>query len=178
METYSSIFAWKIPWTEEPGGLQSMGSQRVRHNWPTEHACMHAINYKVVGISHHFSWSSPAFPSFVNRAFISRFLWRKKWLPPVLSIKSHLLSTDSGPCRSLQPHLSRFPLYFQSVLPARMSLLFFKCIEHTPASGPFHMLLPSHYRYFICLFVPHREAEAFPGILFTLSLMARIVPGI
>ena len=33
MATHSSILAWKIPWTEEPGGLQSMGSQRVRHNW-------------------------------------------------------------------------------------------------------------------------------------------------
>ena len=33
MATYSSILAWKIPWTEEPGGLQSMGSQRVRHDW-------------------------------------------------------------------------------------------------------------------------------------------------
>ena len=30
--TYSSILAWRIPWTKEPGGLQSMGSQRVRHN--------------------------------------------------------------------------------------------------------------------------------------------------
>ena len=30
MVTDSSIFVWKIPWTEEPGGLQSMGSQRVR----------------------------------------------------------------------------------------------------------------------------------------------------
>ena len=29
---HSSILAWKIPWTEEPGGLQSMGSQRVQHN--------------------------------------------------------------------------------------------------------------------------------------------------
>ena len=29
--THSSIFAWKIPWTEEPGGLQSVGSQRVGH---------------------------------------------------------------------------------------------------------------------------------------------------
>ena len=35
MATYSSILAWKIPWTEEPGGLQSMGSQRVKHNWAT-----------------------------------------------------------------------------------------------------------------------------------------------
>ena len=30
--THSSILAWRIPWTEEPGGLQSTGSQRVRHN--------------------------------------------------------------------------------------------------------------------------------------------------
>ena len=30
MATYSSILAWEIPWAEEPGGLQSMGSQRVR----------------------------------------------------------------------------------------------------------------------------------------------------
>ena len=32
METHSSTLAWKIPWTEECGKLQSMGSQRVRHN--------------------------------------------------------------------------------------------------------------------------------------------------
>ena len=36
MATYSSILAWRIPWTEEPGGLQSMGSQRIRHDWATE----------------------------------------------------------------------------------------------------------------------------------------------
>ena len=35
MATYSSILAWRIPWTEEPGGLQSMGSQRVRHDRAT-----------------------------------------------------------------------------------------------------------------------------------------------
>ena len=32
MATHSSILDWEIPWTEEPGGLQSMGSQRVRHD--------------------------------------------------------------------------------------------------------------------------------------------------
>ena len=32
MAAHSSILAWRIPWTEEPGGIQSMGSQRVRHN--------------------------------------------------------------------------------------------------------------------------------------------------
>ena len=35
MATHSSILAWRIPWTEEPGGLQSMGSQRVGHDWAT-----------------------------------------------------------------------------------------------------------------------------------------------
>ena len=32
MATHSSILAWRIPWTEDPGGLQSMGSQRVGHD--------------------------------------------------------------------------------------------------------------------------------------------------
>ena len=32
MATHSSILAWRIPWTEEAGGLESVGSQRVRHN--------------------------------------------------------------------------------------------------------------------------------------------------
>ena len=36
MATGSSILAWRIPWTEGPGGLQSMGSQRVRHNLVTK----------------------------------------------------------------------------------------------------------------------------------------------
>ena len=36
MATHSSILAWRIPWTEEPGGLQSMGSQRVRHDFVTK----------------------------------------------------------------------------------------------------------------------------------------------
>ena len=35
MASHSSILAWRIPWTDEPGGLQSRGSQRVRHDWAT-----------------------------------------------------------------------------------------------------------------------------------------------
>ena len=45
MATHSSIFAWRIPRTEEPDRLQSMGSQRVRHSWACTHAqgcqCVH-----------------------------------------------------------------------------------------------------------------------------------------
>ena len=37
MATHSRILAWKIPWIEDPGGLQSMESQRVRLDWPYRH---------------------------------------------------------------------------------------------------------------------------------------------
>ena len=36
MATHSSILAWRIPWTEEPGGLQSMGSERIGHGLATK----------------------------------------------------------------------------------------------------------------------------------------------
>ena len=53
--THSSI-AWRIPWTEEPGGLQSMGSQSVGHNQPAEH-----------------SWSSlPSVEFYSENVFLSR----------------------------------------------------------------------------------------------------------
>ena len=42
MATHFSTLAWKIPWMEEPGGLESMGSQRVRHDWVTKHTHMHS----------------------------------------------------------------------------------------------------------------------------------------
>ena len=42
---HSSILAWKIPWMEEPGGLQFMGSQRVGHNWAI------SLTYTVLGIT-------------------------------------------------------------------------------------------------------------------------------
>ena len=52
MEAHSRILAWEIPWTGKPSGLQSMGSQRVRHNLGTEHAhaccCYSAIVSKLL----------------------------------------------------------------------------------------------------------------------------------
>ena len=47
MATHSSIPAWKIPWMEEAGRLQSMGLQRVRHNWATSHTHTHYIRYTI-----------------------------------------------------------------------------------------------------------------------------------
>ena len=49
MATYSSILACRIPSTEEPGGLQSTGSQRVGHNWGTDtHTCMYISVLNIV----------------------------------------------------------------------------------------------------------------------------------
>ena len=45
MAIHSSTIAWKIPWIEEPGRLQSMGSQRVGHDWATPHS--HSVNNNV-----------------------------------------------------------------------------------------------------------------------------------
>ena len=47
MTTHSSILAWRIPWTEEPGRLQSTGSQRVRHNSVTH---FHTSSFTTPGV--------------------------------------------------------------------------------------------------------------------------------
>ena len=48
MATYSGILAWKIPWTEEPGRLQSMALQRVRHDWAHTHTHTHKGIYRQI----------------------------------------------------------------------------------------------------------------------------------
>ena len=54
----SSILAWRIRWTEEPGGLLSMGSHRVGHNW-SNLACMHALEKEMATHSSVLAWRIP-----------------------------------------------------------------------------------------------------------------------
>ena len=49
MATHSSVLAWKIPWTEESDGLQSLGSPRVRHNCAGTHRELSRLIAKMVG---------------------------------------------------------------------------------------------------------------------------------
>ena len=56
MATHSSILAWWIPWREEPGGLQSMGSQSVRHDWVTKHSTAEPDQTKVK-ITHTYAFT-------------------------------------------------------------------------------------------------------------------------
>ena len=72
MAIHSSTIAWKIPWTEEPGRLQSMGSQRIGHNWV---------------ISFHLPWWLIGKESTCQCRrcgfdhWVGKILWRKKWQP-------------------------------------------------------------------------------------------------
>ena len=64
MAAHSRILAWRVPWTEEPGGLQSTGSQRVRHDGVAEHTHTPSLR----GFSHHplqeTPTSTPAYGTF------------------------------------------------------------------------------------------------------------------
>ena len=67
MAIHSSTVAWKIPWTEEPGRLQSMGSQRLRHDWATSRHFIYVHIYDFVSA---FIFGR-AGSSFCTRAFSS-----------------------------------------------------------------------------------------------------------
>ena len=68
MATHSSILAWRIPWTEEPGGLQSTGSQRVGHDWVTSHFLSHTHTHTHT----HLHNSTESLPVFLCLLFCSR----------------------------------------------------------------------------------------------------------
>ena len=86
-DNHSSILGWKIPWTEERCGLQSIRLQRVRYNWETEHthvdcsppgSSVHGIlqarilDWVAISFSRGFSWSrDPASPALAGRFFIT-----------------------------------------------------------------------------------------------------------
>ena len=48
MATHSSILVWEIPWTEDPSGLRSMESQRVRHDWVSSSFTFHLVEEKLI----------------------------------------------------------------------------------------------------------------------------------
>ena len=59
MATHSSVLAWRIPWTEEPGGVQSLGSQRVRHDWASKHPQHRPQEPAFIPLPHSVTGSTP-----------------------------------------------------------------------------------------------------------------------
>ena len=77
MVTHSSILAWRIPWTEEPGRLQSTGSQRVRHDWATSlHFTSHGKELEFIKV-HSEIWIKKYFGP------LWPFSFRKIWSKPI-----------------------------------------------------------------------------------------------
>ena len=63
--THSSVLAWGIPWTEDPGWLWSIGSQRVRHNWTAEHTHTHS------------NWKFHTFLVVISKYTLFGLLWKQ-----------------------------------------------------------------------------------------------------
>ena len=82
--THSSILAWRIPWTEKPGGLPSMGSQRVRHNWATNSFTFSLYLIGTLGnlrsnhsstTKHQRMWNKSQYLWALFSSFIKRAIW-------------------------------------------------------------------------------------------------------
>ena len=81
MATYSSILAWEIPWTEDPGRLQSMGNQRARHNWVSDPASCSPFSEGCPGYHRSILHTiEVVFPTWLQA---SRHLWLILSCPPM-----------------------------------------------------------------------------------------------
>ena len=125
MAIYSSILAWRIPQTEEPGGLQSMGSQRVRHDWPTNTLTFHThkrhgpLQMRACNFN---SWS-----------FILNLV--HTWPScPKIPIPSYMVPTRSWP--SSLCYIYFMPYWFLSrLLFISSALICLYCYNKTPQAG-------------------------------------------
>ena len=100
----SSILAWRIPWAEEPARLQSMGSQRVRHDWVANNSnslqcvCSVAKSRPTLATPWTVARQTPPFMGFPRREYWSGLLFPPPgYLPdPGMEHRSPALQTDSG----------------------------------------------------------------------------------
>ena len=81
MATHLSILAWRIPWTEEPGGLQSMGSQRVRHDWATSTSICNLWVFLSGSDSKESARQLRRHRSHGFNPWVRKILWWRKWQP-------------------------------------------------------------------------------------------------
>ena len=101
MATHSSTLAWKVPWTEKPGNLQSMGSQRVGHNWATS---LSLSSYSMHHVKREVGW------------ILTWIVWCNLNLPPWMLVSWLLL------CRTLSDPESHLTL-LMSALASEMATL-------------------------------------------------------
>ena len=137
MATHSSILAWRIPWTEEPGGLLSMGWHRVGDDW-SDLACMHALEKDMATHSSILAWRIPG--------------TEEPGGP--LSMGSHRVGHDWSDLTAAAVKWGDFPgcgnLYLPSELPSRGT---------EPVPLPFSFFLLDYCRGLSCPFSCLRSAS-------------------
>ena len=111
--TNSSILDWKIPWTEGPGRLQSIGSHRIRHDWARawekEFAFQLSFSVQYTG-AYHFHWSSLSISS--HRIV---FLWTPQNVPTIQSVTWLLLFCILLPPILLGPSKTQSHLWVECI---------------------------------------------------------------
>ena len=127
MATHSSVLAWRIPGAEEPGGLSSTGSHRVRHDW-SDLACMHACTYLFI-----FRFFFPQIGHYRVSRRVPCAIYAQYIVLILLYIKSSF--------RIIKIKIHDFILYFFSQHSLVMLI---------PASG-LHHFSPSWVTYLTCL---------------------------
>ena len=98
MVTHSSILAWRIPWTEEPDRLQSIGSRRVGHNWVTS-LSLHFTFRELRGPPRWLRSKESAcqFRKLRRHGFnpwVGKIPWRRKWQPTPLFLPGKIPRTE------------------------------------------------------------------------------------
>ena len=93
MATHSNILAWRSPWTEKPGELQSMRSRTVGHDWVAEHALLHACLLQACYTPLH---CTPVCHTPV--CCTGNIPWRRKWHPTPVFLPEK--SMDREACRA------------------------------------------------------------------------------
>ena len=113
MAPHSSTLAWKIPWMEEPGRLQSMGLQRVRHNWAT------SLSFKI--ISHFALHLVPlllplTLPWYLFRYswYLSFDLWLRESITFFFSITFKIIVLPNWRYTVSELHVCGCPLFYVS----------------------------------------------------------------
>ena len=133
MATHSSVLAWRIPWTEEPGGLQSMESQRVGHDWAHTHMgaiyinicvyifmCMYICVYIYI-----YGWGGGR----EKRRWRSTIVETLSWRRPMVSMTMGFISAYSScPWLTCRGSLVESHFYPWSV----------GVHQHKPTTCPFH----------------------------------------
>ena len=101
MATHSSILAWRIPWTEEPGGLQSMGSQMVGHDW-SDLAHTRRGQKGRHGGCRRCDWIAGTRFGMAEIVYLSGWRWETWWKLGVLLSHSSVHSLEGPTCEPRQ----------------------------------------------------------------------------